>query len=151
MFPAIFLTATATTWYSSGPEVILGAIGPLSLGVCSSPIFAVFCPIFFPTIGPWVGSIVAYAIATLGFCVPLAFLLRWRRDRYEVVAVVNDDNDAQCAEEGIEMDEVTPGRAERGKDDAESLPQTEKVGHHSLADNSEAIEEDVITKEAGPS
>ena len=149
MFPSIFMTATGTTWYNSGAAVILGAMGPLSLGVSSVPIFAILCTVLYPAIGPWAGSIAAYAITTLGFCVPLAFLLRWRRDRNEVIAVANHESEAPCGEEGIEMDEVTQGGAEDGESDAKSPLRAENDGHVKLDDESICIEESVITNEKG--
>ena len=77
-FPAIFVTTTATTWYNSGADVILGAIGPLSLSVVSVALYGILSFYLFISFGPILGSIATYLLVTSCFTLPIALLLSLR-------------------------------------------------------------------------
>ena len=114
-FPAIFVTVTATTWYNSGADVILGAIGPLSLSVVSVALYGILSYYLFLSLGPILGSIIAYFAVTLLYNVPVAALLSLRKS---MVYVNENEIELEAVSEercgGAEGDDHTDRIGEKG-------------------------------------
>lgn len=70
VFPAIFLTAMVSLWWSQGDAVPAGAVGPMMLGSASVGAYALAAAYTFPALGPWAGAAVAWALAVGGVTVP---------------------------------------------------------------------------------
>ena len=60
VFPAIFLTTMVGLWVSQGPDVPLGAAGPMLLGSTSVAVYACLAMWTLPALGVWWGSAVAW-------------------------------------------------------------------------------------------
>jgi hypothetical protein len=78
VFPAIFLTAMVSVWWSQGRAVSSGAVGPMMLGSASVAAYALLAAALFPRIGPLAGSTIAWLGAAGGVTWP-AFLWLERR------------------------------------------------------------------------
>lgn len=76
VFPAIFLTSMVALWIAQGPTVPQGAAGPMTLGGVSVAIYALAAMNFLPTYGAYLGSLLAWLLAVIGWSFPAYFLLR---------------------------------------------------------------------------
>ncbi len=76
VFPAIFITAMVSLWWSQGEAVQAGAVGPMMLGAASVGAFAVFSAWTFPTMGILLGSIVSWFASAAVVTVPAVWWLR---------------------------------------------------------------------------
>lgn len=76
VFPAIFLTSMVALWVAQGPTVPQGAAGPMTLGGVSVAIYALAAMNFLPTYGLYLGSLLAWLLAVVGWSFPAYFLLR---------------------------------------------------------------------------
>lgn len=79
VFPAIFLTSMVALWLAQGETVPQGAAGPMMLGGVSVAVYALVIMWSLPTLGPVLGSLVAWLVAVGGWSYPVYFILR-RRD-----------------------------------------------------------------------
>ncbi len=70
VFPAIFLTTMVSLWISQGEAVQAGAVGPLMLGATSVSVFAFVAAWSVPAVGPALGCVVAWVVATGGVTLP---------------------------------------------------------------------------------
>lgn len=70
VFPAIFLTAMVSLWWSQGDAVPAGAVGPMMLGSASVSGYALAAAWTMPALGPWAGAAVAWVVAVGGVTVP---------------------------------------------------------------------------------
>ena len=77
VFPAIFLTTMVSLWISQGAKVPVGATGPMMLGSASVSIYALLCIPLFPTLGPWAGYFLSWALAIGLYSLPAGFWI-WR-------------------------------------------------------------------------
>ena len=79
IFPAMFLTAMVSLWWSQGQAVPGGAVGPMMLGSASVSAYAVVAREAVPWFGIWTGSLVSWCFAVLLVTVPAWWWLGWRR------------------------------------------------------------------------
>lgn len=79
VFPAIFLTSMVALWLAQGETVPQGAAGPMMLGGVSVAVYALVIMWSLPTLGPVLGSLVAWLVAVGGWSYPVYLILR-RRD-----------------------------------------------------------------------
>jgi hypothetical protein len=79
VFPAIFLTSMVALWLAQGETVPRGAAGPMMLGSVSVAVYALVIMWSLPTLGPVLGSLVAWLVAVGGWSCPVYLVLR-RRD-----------------------------------------------------------------------
>lgn len=79
VFPAIFLTAMVSVWWSQGRAVSGGAVGPMMLGSAAVAVYAVIGAWSLPALGPAPGVLVAWLVAVLGVTVPANQWLRARQ------------------------------------------------------------------------
>ncbi|MEC9137488.1 MAG: hypothetical protein VYE10_02870 [Candidatus Thermoplasmatota archaeon] len=77
VFPAIFLTTMVSLWLSQGPEVPIGAAGPMMLGSASVSIYAILTIFLFPVMSPWMGAIISWFIVIGTFTAPVGYWT-WR-------------------------------------------------------------------------
>lgn len=76
VFPAIFITAMVSLWWSQGETVQAGAVGPMMLGAASVGAFAVFSAWTFPVLGVFWGSIFSWFASAVVVTVPAVWWLR---------------------------------------------------------------------------
>lgn len=79
VFPAIFLTAMVSVWWSQGEAVSGGAVGPMMLGSASVAVYAVVAAWLMPSVGAVAGGAIAWVAAALGVTWPANLWLRGRR------------------------------------------------------------------------
>jgi len=79
IFPAMFLTAMVSLWWSQGRAVPGGAVGPMMLGSASVAAYAVIAREAVPAYGVWSGSLFAWVLAVSLVTVPAWKWLSWRR------------------------------------------------------------------------
>ena len=79
VFPAIFLTSMVALWLAQGETVPRGAAGPMMLGSVSVAVYALVIMWSLPTLGPVLGTLVAWLVAVGGWSCPVYLVLR-RRD-----------------------------------------------------------------------
>ena len=77
VFPAIFLTTMVSLWLSQGPEVPIGAAGPMMLGSASVSFYAILSIFLFPIMSPWMGAITSWLIVVGTFTAPVGYWT-WR-------------------------------------------------------------------------
>ena len=73
VFPAIFLTTMVGLWLSQGPDVPLGAAGPMLLGSTSVAVYACLAMWSLPTLGVWWGSAVAWTLSVVLWTLPCSW------------------------------------------------------------------------------
>ena len=73
VFPAIFMTTMVGLWLSQGPDVPLGAAGPMLLGSTSVAVYACLAMWSLPTMGVWWGSAVAWALSIAVWTLPCSW------------------------------------------------------------------------------
>ena len=73
VFPAIFLTTMVGLWLSQGPDVPLGAAGPMLLGSTSVSVYACLAMWALPTLGVWWGSAVAWGVSIVVWTLPCSW------------------------------------------------------------------------------
>ena len=73
VFPAIFLTTMVGLWLSQGPDVPLGAAGPMLLGSTSVSVYACLAMWALPTLGVWWGSAVAWGVSIAVWTLPCSW------------------------------------------------------------------------------
>ncbi len=78
VFPAIFLTSMVALWVSQGPSVPRGAAAPMLLGGGSVGVYALVAMTTVAEHGMVMGSMVAWAVAVLGWSLPSYAFLNWR-------------------------------------------------------------------------
>ncbi len=78
VFPAIFLTTMVSLWLAQGEAVPAGAVGPMMLGSAAVATYALIAATTLPTMGPWLGTVVAWVGAVLTTTLPAAEWLRRR-------------------------------------------------------------------------
>ncbi|MCB9674983.1 MAG: hypothetical protein H6737_07695 [Alphaproteobacteria bacterium] len=78
VFPAIFLTAMVSLWWSQGDAVSGGAVGPMMLGSAAVGVYALLAALLFPLLGPTSGLAFAWLAAALGITLPATLWLRRR-------------------------------------------------------------------------
>lgn len=79
VFPAIFLTAMVSVWWSQGRAVSGGAVGPMMLGSAAVAVYALVATVSFPALGVAGGVAAAWAVAVATITVPAhAWLKRGR-------------------------------------------------------------------------
>lgn len=78
VFPAIFLTSMVALWLAQGPTVPRGAAGPMALGGVSVAVYAMVAMYSLPEWGVYLGSLVAWMAAVLGWSLPAYFVLKAR-------------------------------------------------------------------------
>ena len=78
VFPAIFLTSMVALWVSQGPSVPRGAAAPMLLGGGSVGVYALVAMTTVAEHGMAMGSMVAWAVAVLGWSLPSYAFLNWR-------------------------------------------------------------------------
>ena len=79
VFPAMFLTAMASLWWSQGEAVPTGAVGPMILGSTSVALYAILASGTLPALGGPAGAAVAWCVAVACTSLPLAAWFRRRR------------------------------------------------------------------------
>ena len=78
VFPAIFLTSMVALWVSQGPSVPRGAAAPMLLGGGSVGVYAIVAMTAIGDYGMAMGSVVAWAVAVVGWSLPSYAFLNWR-------------------------------------------------------------------------
>ncbi len=73
VFPAIFMTTMVGLWLSQGPDVPLGAAGPMLLGSTSVAVYACLAMWSLPTLGVWWGSAVAWTLSVAVWTLPCSW------------------------------------------------------------------------------
>jgi hypothetical protein len=73
VFPAIFLTTMVGLWLSQGPDVPLGAAGPMLLGSTSVAVYACLAMWSLPNLGVWWGSAVAWCLSVALWTLPCSW------------------------------------------------------------------------------
>ncbi|MEC7111580.1 MAG: hypothetical protein VXX03_05520 [Candidatus Thermoplasmatota archaeon] len=73
VFPAIFLTTMVGLWVSQGPDVPLGAAGPMLLGSTSVAVYACLAMWSLPALGVWWGSAVAWGLSIAVWTLPCSW------------------------------------------------------------------------------
>jgi hypothetical protein len=81
VFPAIFLTAMVSLWWSQGDAVPAGAVGPMMLGSSSVSAYALGAAFLLPALGPWLGAAAAWGLAVVAVTVPAWAWTRRRRQQ----------------------------------------------------------------------
>ena len=79
VFPAIFLTIMVSVWISQGEGFPATAVGPMMLGSTSVGAFALISIWSFPTLGPTLGSLIAWCLSLAFVSFPCAKLLQARQ------------------------------------------------------------------------
>jgi hypothetical protein len=88
-FPAIFGTSMLALWLAQGEAVPLGATGPMVLGSCAVPGYALIYVALLhssPSLGPYGAAAAAWPLAVAVTSAPTALFLRWRRGVAAAVA-----------------------------------------------------------------
>ena len=78
VFPAIFLTIMVSVWISQGEGFPATAVGPMMLGSTSVGAFALISIWSFPSLGPALGSFIAWFLSLAFVSFPCAKLLQTR-------------------------------------------------------------------------
>lgn len=73
VFPAIFVTTMVGLWVSQGPDVPLGAAGPMLLGSTSVAVYACLAMWSLPAFGVWWGSAVAWGLSIALWTLPCSW------------------------------------------------------------------------------
>ena len=73
VFPAIFLTTMVGLWLSQGPDVPLGAAGPMLLGSTSVAVYACLAMWSLPNLGVWLGSAAAWCLSVVLWTLPCSW------------------------------------------------------------------------------
>ena len=73
VFPAIFMTTMVGLWLSQGPDVPLGAAGPMLLGSTSVSVYACLAMWSLPALGVWLGSAVAWVLSIAVWTLPCSW------------------------------------------------------------------------------
>lgn len=79
VFPAIFLTTMVSLWLAQGEAVPEGAVGPMMLGSTSIAAYALVAALALPSIGPVLGTVVAWFTAASCVTVPATLWLHRAR------------------------------------------------------------------------
>jgi hypothetical protein len=79
VFPAIFVTAMVSIWWSQGKAVTGGAVGPMMLGSGAVGAYALFAAVLYPALGPELGTLGAWLGAALLLTLPATLWMRARR------------------------------------------------------------------------
>lgn len=76
VFPAIFLTAMVSVWWSQGRAVSGGAVGPMMLGSAAVAVYALVASYAFPALGVPAGVVLAWLVAVATITLPAHAWLR---------------------------------------------------------------------------
>jgi hypothetical protein len=77
-FPAIFLSVMAGLWLAQGESVQGGAVGPMVLGSCAPPAFALLFVALEPSLGIAGAAALCWPLSVCAVSLPVALFLRWR-------------------------------------------------------------------------
>ncbi len=98
VFPAIFLTSMVALWVAQGPTVPQGAAGPMTLGGVSVGVYACAAMYSLPSYGLYIGSLIAWLLAVVGWSLPAYVALRRHSaNLYALGEASSSDNDASIS------------------------------------------------------
>jgi hypothetical protein len=81
VFPAIFLTAMVSVWWSQGETVVTGAIGPMMLGSGSVAVYALWITHVGPALGMAMGAFFSWLLAISMVTLPATLWLKGRVEK----------------------------------------------------------------------